>query len=81
MAFYRPRFSANGEEIFFVGYPPGEPSGVFSVPVNGAELTRVVEFDDPSLAVFTVLTIRSGQFFLTFAEYESDIVVVDLEWE
>ena len=33
------------------------------------------------VTLFDELTLRSGRFYLTFSEYESDTWVMDLEWE
>jgi hypothetical protein len=39
-----------------------------------------VAFDDPSVAVQGYLTVGPEHLYLTIAEYESDIWVMDLEW-
>ena len=49
-------------------------------PGHRGDATKVVAFDDPSVAVLNTLTVGSETLYLTIAEYESDIWVMDLEW-
>ncbi len=53
---------------------------MWSVPVSGGEATLLVEFDDPSLTLYPELTVGADRFYLSVAEYESDIWVMDLEY-
>ncbi len=54
--------------------------GAGSIPADGGDATKVVAFDDPSLAVFGTITVGPENLYLTIAEYESDIYVMDLEY-
>jgi Tol biopolymer transport system component len=79
-----PHFSADGSEIYFFRRPADE-WGIWSMPVAGGELTKLVAFDDPTFTVLThawdnPLTVGPDRFYLTIAQYESDIWVMDLDW-
>jgi TolB protein len=83
MNFGTARFSPDGSKVYFFGQPADE-WGIWSMPVTGGEPTKLVAFDDPSLTVrlyVRSLTVGPDHFYLTIAEYESDIWVMDLEWE
>ena len=75
-----PHFSADGSLIYFVGSPEDRPRGVWAIPADRGEAALVVAFDDPSLTIHDFLTVGSGSIYLTIAEHDSDIRVVDLEW-
>ena len=80
------RFSPDGSRIYFLGTHEDGSEGVWWIPANGGDATKVVAFDDPSLTVFgtvtavSTLTVGPENLYLTIAEYESDIWVMDLEW-
>jgi len=75
-----PHSSADGSQIYFVGSPEDGPRGVWAIPADGGNAALVVAFDDPSLTIHDFLTVGSGSLYLTIAEHDSDIRVVDLEW-
>ena len=81
MVSQEPHFSSDGSEIFFLSVSGISATGVWSIPVTGGESTQLVAFDDPSLTVYRTLTVGPDHFYLSVAEYESDIWVMDLEWE
>jgi Tol biopolymer transport system component/tRNA A-37 threonylcarbamoyl transferase component Bud32 len=70
-----PAFSWDGSRIYFTG-----TRGVWWIPADGGDATKVVAFDDPALTVPVGVTVGPEDFYLTIAEYESDIWVMDLEW-
>jgi len=74
------QFSPDGSRIYFLGIPEDDSEGVWWTPANGGNATKVVAFDDPSLTAFA-FTVGPENFYLTLSEYESDIWVMDLEWE
>ena len=81
-----PRYSRDGSTIYFIGSflePSGEQSqGVWSIPTTGGDAKLVVEIDDPSLYLYFLgLSVGPEHLYLSIAEYESDIWVMDLEWE
>jgi serine/threonine protein kinase len=75
-----PKFSPDGSRLYLIGTHQDGTNGVWWTPVDGGEPTLVVAFDDPSRFVLPVLTVGPDNLYLTVAEYESDIWVMDLEW-
>jgi Tol biopolymer transport system component len=78
--YYIPQFSPDGSRIYFVASDPDGSEGIWWIPASGGDATKIVEFDDPSLTVKGFLTVGPSNLYLTIAEYESDIWVMDLEW-
>jgi len=77
------QFSPDGSRIYFFAAHEDGSEGVWWIPANGGDPTKVVAFDDPSRSVpvdLRVLTVGPENLYLTIAEYESDIWVMDLEW-
>ena len=67
--------------IYFVAVDQNLSQGVWSVPATGGEPRLVVSVDDPSLWLFGAGTwVGSEKLYLSVAEYESDIWVMDLEY-
>jgi Tol biopolymer transport system component len=77
---YNPQFSPDGSRIYTVATEEDGSEGVWWIPANGGDATKVVAFDDPSLTVPGYLTVGPEHLYLTIAEYESDIWVMDLEY-
>jgi serine/threonine-protein kinase len=75
-----PLFSTDGSRIYFVGDDEDGSRGVWWIPADGGDATKVVAMDDPSLDVLGYLTVGEDNLYLTIAEYESDIWVMDLDW-
>jgi len=77
-----PLFSTDGSRIYFVGDDEDGWRGVWWIPANGGDATKVVAVavDDPGLDVPGYFTVGEDILYLTIAEYESDIWVMDLEW-
>jgi len=79
--FALPRFSPDGSRIYFVGMDEDGSRGVWWIPADGGDATKAVAFDDPSLTVMGyLLSVGLEHLYLTVAELESDIYVMDLEW-
>jgi serine/threonine-protein kinase len=78
--FPAPRFSADGSRIYFTANHEDGSRGVWWIPTEGGDPTKVVAFDDPSLTVPGFFSVGPENIYLTIAEYESDIWVMDLEW-
>jgi serine/threonine-protein kinase len=74
------QFSPDGSRIYFVGTHEDGSEGVWWIPAKGGDATKVVAFDDPSLTMTGTLTVGPENLYLTIAEHESDIWVMDLEW-
>jgi Tol biopolymer transport system component len=74
------KFSPDGSRVYFLATHPDGSEGVWWIPANGGDATKVVAFDDPSLTVFNAITVGPEDLYLTISEYESDIWVMDLEW-
>jgi Tol biopolymer transport system component len=71
--------SADGSRIYVAGTYSDGSKGIWWMPAAGGELTKVVAFDDPALTV-PDFSVGEDRIYLTIAEYESDIYVMDLEW-
>jgi len=75
-----PKFSRDGSQIYAVATDEDEARGLWSFPSGGGEPVKVVAFDDPSTDVPGQFSVGPERIYLTIAEYESDIWVMDLEW-
>jgi len=75
-----PLFSTDGSRIFFMGSHEDGSRGVWWMPADGGAPTKVVAFDDPRFITQFHLTVGADNLYLTLAQYESDIWVMDLEW-
>jgi len=76
----QPRLSRDGSRIYFQATAQDGSQGVWWVPAGGGDAAKIVAFDDPSIVVLRGFSVGSGNFYVTIAEYESDIYVMDLEW-
>ena len=74
-----PQFSPDGSRIYFGGTHEDGTDGLWWMPADGGDATKVVAFDDPSVEVKDV-TVGPEHLYLTIAKSESDIWVMDLEW-
>jgi tricorn protease-like protein len=80
-SFSRLRFSPDGSRVYVVATHEDGSEGVWWIPADGGDAKKVVAFDDPSLGVAGFqLTVGSEDLYLTIAEHESDIWVMDLDW-
>jgi Tol biopolymer transport system component len=75
----RPRFSPDGSRMYFSATAVDGWDGIWWIPADGGDPTRVVEFDDPTMDV-GYLSVGPEHFYFTVNQNESDIRVVDLEW-
>jgi serine/threonine-protein kinase len=75
----QPEFSLDGSLVYYIRRDPEGNEAVWSLPVTGGSPSKVIAFDDPSVEVQEAFTVGSNEIYLTVAEYESDIWVVDLE--
>jgi TolB protein len=75
-----PKFSRDGTRIYFAGTHEDGLLGLWWIPTDGGDPTRVVGFDDPMVHWPGMYSVGPEHFYLTIAEYESDILVMDLEW-
>ena len=76
---YASRFSRDGSQIYFRGTDEDGAEGMWSMPASGGDAILIVALDDPALTVFGT-EVGPEEFYVAFAEYESDIWVMDLEW-
>jgi serine/threonine-protein kinase len=75
------RLSPDGSRLYFSALDGDGWAGVWWVPAEGGNPTKVVAYDDPSRAVKRrSLTVGRDRLYFTIDENESDIRVVDLEW-
>ena len=77
---FSPQFSPDGSRIYYVATHEDGSRGVWWIPADGGDATKVVAFDDPSLTVLGTITVGPKNLYLTISEYESDIYVMDLEY-
>jgi Tol biopolymer transport system component len=75
-----PKFSRDGSRIYVVGIHDDGSRGLWWFPTDGGEPTKVVAFDDPATYAPGMFSVGPDRIYLTIAEYESDIYVMDLEW-
>jgi len=75
---WRPSFSLDGSQIYFIGRDSEGAEGVWSLPVGGGRPTKLIAFDDSLVDVSPHLTVGPDEIFLTVTEYESDIWIADL---
>ena len=73
------RFSPDGSRMYFSATAVDGWDGIWWIPADGGDPTKVVEFDDPALPV-DYLSVGPEHFYFTVNQNESDIRVVDLEW-
>ncbi len=74
------QFSPDGSRIYFLGTHEDGSAGLWWIPADGTDATKVVAFDDPSLILPGFFSVGPEDLYLTIAKYESDIWVMDLEW-
>jgi len=74
------QFSPDGSRVYGVGTEADGSRGIWWSPIAGGLATKVVAFDDPTRTQFGTITVGTDHLYLTLAEYESDIWVMDLEW-
>ena len=78
---YTASFSRDGSRIYFLATHQDGSRGVWWIPATGGDATKVVAFDDPALDVPSGgLSVGPEHLYLTIAEYESDIWVMDLDY-
>ena len=79
----RAQFSADGNTIYAYGVAPDGSQGIWAIPSSGGAPVLVIENDDDALwaNVFSFEVGPDNRIYLAVAEYESDIWVMDLEWE
>jgi hypothetical protein len=75
-----PRFSRDGSRIYIVGAREDGSRGLWWFPAGGGEPVEAVAFDDPATYAPGMFSVGPDRIYLTIAEYESDIYVMDLEW-
>jgi serine/threonine-protein kinase len=77
-----PEFSPDGSKIYLMATDHDGSQGIWWISAGGGEATKVVVLDDPSLSEFWGwgFTVGREHLYLTIAEYQSDIWVMDLEY-
>jgi Tol biopolymer transport system component len=77
---YFPRWSKDGETIYFKRDQPDVHFGIWSVPVRGGQPKMLVRFDDPERQPLRPEWSTDGQnFYFTLTEFEADVWVMELE--
>jgi eukaryotic-like serine/threonine-protein kinase len=75
-----PEFSRDGSAIYIVATHEDGSRGLWWFPAGGGDPAEVVAFDDPGTYAPGPFSVGPDRIYLTIAEYESDIWVMDLEW-
>ena len=73
-----PTFSPDGKRIYFHGVDQSGRPGLYTVSPNGGHARLAVRFADASRPVWPLTTIGEGVAYLSVAEHEIDIYVMDL---
>ena len=77
----RPKWSRDGQTIFFRVPVGNERAGIWSVPLSGGEPELLVHNDDPSRVPNRTEWSADGEsFYFTLTEFESDVWVMELEF-
>ena len=73
-----PEWSPDGRSIYFGGTDSTGSTGIFEIPVAGGQARQRIRFDDPTKNFGYGFSVGNGKVYLSVAEYESDIYVMDL---
>ncbi len=74
-----PRFSADGSTLYVYGLDAEGSQGIWAIPTEGGAPRVVIENDDESLwALGVSLRVGPDKIYLSVADYESDIWVMEL---
>jgi serine/threonine-protein kinase len=77
-----PDWSADGRLIYFRASDPTGVLALYAIPAAGGTPREAVRFDDPTYKVSPYpFTLGDGNAYFTVRETESDIWVMELEWE
>jgi Tol biopolymer transport system component len=75
-----PRWSKDGQTLYFRQNPPYERHGIWSIPVSGGEPRLLVRFDDPLRLSYRPEWSTDGKnFYFTLTEFEADVWVMEVE--
>ena len=77
----RPRLSWDGSTIYFRGTHEDASEGIWAMPAQGGEPNLVVVNDDAVVFGRLNLSVDPNHLYITVAEHESDIWVMDVEVE
>jgi Tol biopolymer transport system component len=75
-----PEFSRDGSRVYLVGVQEDGSPALWWFPADGGEPAKAVAFDDPAMMAPGMFSVGPDRIYLTVAEYESDIWVMDLAW-
>ncbi len=75
-----PTFSADGSTIYAYGLDAEGSQGIWAIPTEGGAPRLVIENHDESRWFLRALQVHGDRIYLSVAEYESDIWVMDLEY-
>lgn len=73
-------WSRDGETLYFSGLANNGTSGLYALKVRGGSPRLVVRFDDPTKVPQFNVSFFGNTAYLSVTETESDIYVMDLEW-
>ncbi len=64
--------------VYFHAHDMTGLRGLYAIPMEGGRPRLVVRYDDPTMQVHFGFTIGNGRVYLSVAEYDSDIYVMDM---
>ena len=73
-------WSWDGQEVYLIGTDREGTDGLWAIPATGGSPRLVIRFDDPTRAASRRITVGAGKVYLSLAEHQSDIWVMDLEY-
>ena len=75
---YWPDWSHDGRGVYFFGGDSVGTQALYAMPAGGGRPHVLVRFDDPTKHVQLAFSVGDGKVYLSVAEYESDVYVMDL---
>jgi TolB protein len=76
---YWPEWSRDGRSVYFIGGDSLGSRALYAMPAGGGQPRKLIRFDDPTRHVHLAFSVGDGKVYVSVAEYESDVYVMDLE--
>jgi Tol biopolymer transport system component len=76
---FHAEYSADGSTIFVSGTRQDGARGIWTIPATGGEPSPLVVFDDAAIDWLPWFSVGHDRLYVTVAEWESDIWVMDVE--
>jgi len=75
------QYSRDGSTIYFYGIREDGSEGIWSIPPQGVDPNLIIDFKDTEISGTFRFFVGPDQLYVTVAERESDILVMDVEVE